>query len=300
MATQPTYIYGDTANAVLNTARSRVDDLILTPAGSPTGTDPGQQKTQVGGGTLLAELNPDGSLCLRTQIIFNSAYRKLQRYLANLGFRLLIGNTIIASLPASTTADPAVGTWLSWNGYNNGSAFSSSPALPSDLYAPLKVRERIHGTVPFFPMVNALEGLLNVPTISALNRQWEWRNGAIYFVGATGLTDIQLRYVKYLPDLVASGSPAVPWYYQIVPIPGCLSSLAWYIAYEVCVARIGEQMSAGVLANAQDEADKIFNDQARADQRTVQITESLARPGAPGFPPGTGGVQPPIQTGGEK
>ncbi len=291
MAT-PTFIYGDTANAVLNTARSRVDDLILTPAGSPTGSDPGQQQTQVGGGTLLAELNPDSSICLRTQIIFNSAYRKLQKYLSNLGYRLLIGNQTIASLPQAASSDPSVGTWLSWNGFFDGSAFGSSPKLPADLYAPLKLRERVHGTVPFFAMTNALDGLLNVPSLSTLNRQWEWRNGAIYFVGATGATDIQLRYIKYLPDLIAN-SPiaATPWYYQIVPIPGALSSLAWYIAYEVCVPRIGEQASAGILMNAQDEADKIFNDQARADQRNVQINESLARPLAPGFPDGNGGVQ---------
>lgn len=279
MATQPTFIFGDTANAVLNTARSRVDDLILTPAGSPTGVDPGQQLTQVGGGTLLAELNPDGSLCLRTQVIFNSGYRKLQKYLANLGYRLLIGTATISSIPANAAADLGSNTWLSWNGCFDGSVFSGTPALPSDFYAPLKIRERPHGNTVFQPMVNAIDGLLNVPSRSALNRQWEWRNGAVYFIGATAATDLQIRYVKFLPDLVAVGG--TPWYYQLVPIPGCLSALAWYIAYEVCVPRIGEQASAGVLSNAEDEADKIFNDQARADQRSKQVNESFPRPGTP-------------------
>jgi hypothetical protein len=292
MATVPLYTFGDTANAVLNTARSRVDDLILTPAGSPVGADPGQQLTQVGGGTLLAELNPDATLCLRTQVIFNSGYRKLQKYLANLGYRLLNGKAIVESLTANVNADVGAESWLSWNGYFNGTTFAGTPVLPPDLYAPIKVRERVHGTGAFQSMLNALDGLLNVPSRSALSRQWEWRGGALYFIGASGPTDLQLAYIKYLPDLVVNLYVTGPWYYQPLPIPGCLSSLAWYIAYEVCVPRIGEAGSAGILANAQDEADKIFNDQARADQRTKQVNESLARPGSPGFPDGTGGVQP--------
>ncbi len=124
MATQPAYIFGDTANAVLNTARSRVNEIILTPAGAPVGADPGQQLTQVGGGTLLTELNPDGSLCLRTQIIFNSAFRKFQKYLANLGWRGLIDTLTIPAMPANTQADPTIQSWLSWNGNFNGTVFA--------------------------------------------------------------------------------------------------------------------------------------------------------------------------------
>lgn len=282
MATVPTYIYGDTCNAVLNTARSRVDDLILTPAGSPTGADPGQQLTQVGGGTLLAELNPDSSLCLRTQIIFNSAWRKFQKYLSNLGYRPLIDSKIVASIPANVNADTGSNTWISWNGTFDGTAFSGSPALPADLIAPLKVRERAHGNGGFSPMVNALDGLLNLSTRTGLNRMWEWRNGAIYFIGATASTDIQIRYIKYFPDFIANSPLTVtPWYYQIVPIPQALSPLAWYVAYEVLVPRIGEQAAAGALQNAQDEADLIFNDQARADQRSKAVNESWPRPGVP-------------------
>jgi len=281
MAAVPQYLFGDTANAVLNTARSRVDDLILTPSGSPTGADPGQQLTQVGGGTLLAELNPDGSLCLRTQVIFNSGYRKLQNYLANLGYRLMTGMQIVTGIPANSAADPGANTWLSFNGCFNGTTLSGSPALPMDLYQPLKLRDRPTGNNAFQPMLNAQDGLLNIAARAALNRQWEWRNNAIYFQGATAITDLQIRYRKFFPDLVVNLYVQGPWYYQPLPIPGCLSALAWYIAYEVCVPRIGEANSAGVLANAQDEADKIFNDQARADQQAPQVKQGFPRPGVP-------------------
>lgn len=265
MATAPSYLYGDTCNAVLNTARSRVDDLILTPANSPTSTtDPGLQLTQVGGATLLAETDSAGNPVPRTQIYFNSGWRKFQKYLSNLGYRFMIDTKILAGIGSVT--------WISWN---------TTPALPADLIAPLKVRERTSGSGTFSPMVNCLDGLLNVAP-STLNRMWEWRNGAIQLPGASGSTDLQIRYIKYYPDFVAN-SPATntPWYYQLVPIPQALSPLAWYVAYEVLVPRIGEAAAAPCLQNAQAEADLMFNDQARADRRSQQVNESWPRPGTP-------------------
>lgn len=270
MATGPAFIYGDTANAVLNTARSRIDDLILTPAGSPAGTSPGLQDVQVGGGNLLAELNADGSLCLRTQIIFNSAYRKMQKYLANLGYRLFTqDNVIISSIPANTNGDPTIQSWISWNGSYNGATFTATPALPSNFLAPLKMRERISGQdAVFIPMRCALDGLRELSIRTVLNRQWEWRGNALYLPGANGLTDIELRYTTWFPDLVANLYTTGAWYLQPLPIPQCLSALAWYIAVEVCFPRGDEDGFKAAFAQAQGEADLIFNDQARADQRT--------------------------------
>lgn len=290
MASSPVNIYGDTANAVLNTARSRIDDIILTPAGAPvSGSDPGLQLTQVGGGNLLTETNADGSVCLRTQVIFNSAYRKLQKFLASYNYRLLMGNAIIANFPAST-GDIGQPSWISWNGSFNGTSLSGTPALPSDLYQPLNVRERIAGSgAAFTPMTRAVNGLLNVSSRSALNRQWIWQNNGLYMPGSSGAVDLQIyEYVKFLPDIVAAGSPAVPWYYQQVPIPGCLSSLAWYIAYEVCVPRLGEQQSAGILANAEAEANLIINDQSRSDQQSRQINRTFGMPGSQDVGKGNG------------
>ena len=275
MATQPAYIYGDTVNAVLNTARSRVDDLILTPSGSPTGSDPGQQQTQVGGAALLAELNSDGTLALRTQIIFNSAWRKFQRYLLNLGWRGFIQSITISNMPANLNPDVTIQSWLSWNGCFDGGAFTATPALPETFIAPIYLRERVHGSpAAFEPMATSLNGLRNVPRRSALNRQWEWRDNALYFIGASVATDLQIRCTKLFPDFVATTAPVTPWYYQLLPIPGCLSALAWYVAYEVCFPRGDAPGAAATLAMAQDEANELFNDQARIDQTTKTITES--------------------------
>lgn len=274
MAAVPVYIYGDTPNQILNTARIRINDLVLPSQGYPGGSNPGQQFSEVGGGVAAPEQNPDGTLIDRTQILFNSAYRKFQKYLANLGYRLLTGdNLIISSLPPNTNVDPSAQSWLSWNGFFNGTTFAATPALPQDFYAPLKIRERQSGQNSIFiPMRCSLDGLRNIMIRTVLNRQWEWRTNGLYLTGATATTDLQIRYTRFLPALpdpnyfVAN----TPWYEQMLPVPGCLSAMAWYVAYEVLVLRAGELADAAVTAlqNAEDEANKVFNDQARADQRT--------------------------------
>ncbi len=300
MATLPVYIYGDTANDILNVARSRVRDLMLTAQGFPGGADPGEQFTEVGGGTTAVELNPDGSLILRTQIVFNAAWRKFQKYLSNLGYRLLIAdNFVLASVPSNVSADPTVQSWLSWNGFYNGATVASTPALPLDFYAPLRIAERISGQSPigfFTPMTVALEGLRNRFPRSAMNRQWEWRSNALYLPGTTGGTDMQFRYTRRLPDLPDPNYYVAntPWYEQMVPIPDSLSPLAWFVAHEVLLLRADETSAAGAglaLKNGMDEADQIFNDQARSDQRPKNVNEGLSRFGSSGGPGSQGPPQ---------
>ncbi len=276
MATFPVYPFGSTANQILNIARQRVIDRVSQPQNYPGGSDPGQQFTGVGGGLESDDKNSDGSLIQRTQILFNSAYRKMQKYLGNLGYRLLIvDDFVVPSVPVNNNADPAIQTWISWNGngLSDGTGFHATPALPADFYAPLKIRERLSGqNAIFFPMRCSLDGLRNQFVRTILNGQWEWRTNALFLPGANSLTDLQLRYIRFLPALPDPNyrTPNTPWYLQTLPIVGCESALAWYIAYEVLFPE-GEQQGGGaeeVLQNAEAEADLIFNDQARADQRT--------------------------------
>lgn len=266
MATLPTYIYGDSCTAVLNAARSRVDDVIQTPSGSPSGST--LQDTEVGGAALLRQLTLTGDVFRPTQVIFNTAWIKFQRFLMQNGWRGLIRNTLIESFPAAITADLGVQLWLSWNGANNGNTTASDPVLPSSFVSPLQLRERLHSDenpTGFTDMTRALYGLRTVPERSELNRQWEWRDNALWFTGATAVTDILIRHISLYPDFEDSGSPLLPWYESLIPIPRASSALAWYVAYEVCVARAGEQESAGILNNAQTEALGILNDQRRVD-----------------------------------
>ncbi len=269
MATLPTYIYGDTANYVLNLARSRVDDLVQTPAGQPFDvTDPGRQLTQQGGAALLRELNPDASETNRTWVIFHAAYRKMQKYLGNLGYRLMIGDNLQLTITPNSNADPSAQQWISWNGFFDGTTFGLAPALPQDFIAPLKMRSRISGqNAVFTPMRCSLDGLPPYcATRGVINTLWEWRGNGLFLLGGTANNDLQIRYTTYLPDLLTDITN--PWYYQKLPIPRCASALAWYIAYEVCFPRGDEPGAAATMAQAEGEADMVFNDQARADQRT--------------------------------
>jgi hypothetical protein len=120
--------------------------------------------------------------------------------------------------------------------------------------------------------------LRSVAVRSTLNRQWEWRSNGLYLPGSSGAVDLQIRSVTLYGDFVATTGPSVPWYLQQVPIPGSLSAFAWYIAYEVAFPRGDETGAAQALLQCQDEAGKVFNQQARADQRAKQITESIPRP----------------------
>lgn len=274
MAAVPIYPYGDTANQILNLARTRLASEIMANTGFPGGGDNGRQFDEVGGGPSAPELDSQSNVITRTQITFNGAYRKFQKYLGDLGYRLLIrDNLIIPALPINSNPDPSSQSWLSWNGFFDGTTLHNLPALPLDFYAPLKIRERLSGqNAIFIPMRNSMDGLRNVQIRGNFNGQWEWRTNAIYMTGANSLTDLQLRYISYLPALpdpnyfVAN----TPWYLQIIPIPGCASALAWYICSEILSLR-GEEfmdMATKAIALAEDEASKVFNDQARTDQRT--------------------------------
>lgn len=298
MATLPSYIYGDIVNDVLNVARTRVNDMLLTGQGFPGATEPGWQFNEVGGGTEAAGTNSDGSLVLRTQILFNAAWRKYQKYLANLGYRLLIAdNVAVTGLPANTNSDPTVQSWLSWNGFNNGTTFASLPALPSDFYAPLKIEERVTGSSVFYsPMRAALEGLRNRFPRGTLNREFEWRTNALYLPGATGSTDLLLRYTRRLPDFPDAAQVGIVWYLNVIPIPNSLSPLAWFVAAEVLALRANQDTADAAIMceqNGKNEADQIFNDQARADQRPPTVNQGVARAGERGGPGTSGGSASP-------
>ena len=274
MGAAPVYVYGEVVNDVLNIARARVDALrALSPSGFPSESDPGGQFNEVGGGTSLSTaLNADGTLVLRTQVILNNAWRKFQKYLGNLGYRqLIVDDFVVTAVPVNSSPDPAIQTWISWNGtaWSDGTNFTATPALPADFYAPLKIRERLSGQNAIFaPMRVGLDGLRNQFVRTILNRQWEWRTNALFLPGATALTDLQLRYIRFLPIFTGSTSPVVPWYLQQIPIPGSASALAWYIVYEALFPTGEEPGATEVLVNAETEANLVFNDQARADQRT--------------------------------
>lgn len=210
----PTAPY-DLVEAVLQAARVRLNDAIKSL-----------------GGDVLTDT------AVFTQTIVNAAYRRLQDYLVELGFAALKKEALFLSVPASTSTDLGSQVYLAFTGYFDGTTLQTSPALPQDMISPLLLWERVHGTNAVYTPVDQLtNGLPTIPK-DTLNRTWEWREEQIYLPGASGTTDIRLRYAAYLPDFIAN-SPltATPWYQQPVPIMRAYNALAWGICSETAKAR---------------------------------------------------------------
>ena len=254
-----------TAMMVLNLARERINDLIATSANAPApAQDSALNFTQVGGINLLDVSTPSASQ--RTQVIFQAGWLDFMHYLKDQGYRTFIGgNLVIRGLPANTNPDPASESYISWTEFFDGQFFWPSPVLPPDFLSPLKMGERITGTnAPFTPMHCGIDGIQTGWVRGIYNRRWEWRENRLYLLGAIGQTDLQIRHLKGIPPIAAIGN--TPWYYLPLPVVGCETAVACYIAARVGSAR-GPEFVADMKAEAQQQADYVFNDQARADQR---------------------------------
>ncbi len=240
----PTTPY-DTVEAVMQAARVRLNDAI-----------------QSIGGDIFTDTAPF------SQQISNNAYRRLQDVLANSGYTRLMQETIFATVPPCSSFDYGSQVYLNWAGYNNSSSPFSSPALPQDMIAPLSIWERFSGSVGnYSPMDQVYNGL---PTVAKgqLNKVWEWRADTIYMPGATGFTDIRLRYAAYLSDFVAN-SPilATPWYGQPVQIMRSLNALAWFMCGEF--ARSRSDLDAGFFDQAGMEATSFIWNRDPAQPRSI-------------------------------
>ena len=96
-----------TVDDVLNTARVRLNDAI-------------QQLS----GDILKDTQPF------TQTMVNSAWLRMQQFLANLGFARLIDEQIITGLPICASSDPASQCWIDWTGFWDGTQIWTGFALP--------------------------------------------------------------------------------------------------------------------------------------------------------------------------
>lgn len=134
----------------------------------------------------------------------NSAYRAVQRALANAGAGGFLTDNTLLVVPAISAADPSVQVSIT-------DATAPPNQLPSDLLAPSKIWERANGsTDDFAEMVDLSQhGGLPSRVQGVTLGVWEWRGEGIYFLGATQDTQIRLRYAKAYPDLTDATSPVL-------------------------------------------------------------------------------------------
>jgi hypothetical protein len=229
---------------VLNTARVRLNDAI-------------QQLS----GDILKDSQPF------TQQMANSAWLRMQQFLANLGYGRLIDEEVISALPiCGNLTDPATQCWIDWTGFYDGTQLWNNYALPQRCSFPLKVWDRASGYNSGWgePLVNVMDGL---PARFKYQRNslFEWRNDRIYMPGTTIPVDLRIRFAQFFPFFETQGE--TQWYQQPVPIVGCLDALADYICVEACDGR-DDIDSATFKSRAEGEAKLIFNRDVRLKNRS--------------------------------
>jgi hypothetical protein len=134
----------------------------------------------------------------------NSAYRKVQRALANIESGSFLSDNVLLVVTAVAQADASAQVSIT-------DATAPPNQLPTDLLVPMKLWERASGSSDDFIEMTDLtghDGLPSEPQTQML-RYWEWRADGLYFLGATRDTQIRLRYQKSYPDLTDATSPVL-------------------------------------------------------------------------------------------
>src|SRR5256885_315695 len=134
----------------------------------------------------------------------NSAYRKVQRAIGNIGGGGFIQDDVLLVVTAVTQTDTSLQVALS-------DATAPPNQLPTDLLVPVKIWERVSGSSDDFVEMVDLSQHGGLPS-RAQGRTlsvWEWRADGVYFLGATQDTQIRLRYLKAYPDLTDASSPVL-------------------------------------------------------------------------------------------
>lgn len=175
----------------------------------------------------------------------NSAYRALQRQLAESGVSVLIAQADL-DLPLTNGLTP---TYLS---------DVSTPQLPTDLLAPHQLWEQATGSSDIFtPMEKITGGLPNSAPGPNL-RMWEWRTDTIQLIGATQEITVRLRYEKSLPAIVLGTDP--------IQIRSSLDPLAYAVAGMAARSRGAQALAADMFALAETGAEELIERYVRPEQ----------------------------------
>jgi hypothetical protein len=184
--------------------------------------------------------------------LLNSAYRGLQRELAENGVSVLMEQQDIELDLNGTTGVT-----------NTAISDVSSPQLPTDCLMPHVLWERATtnaGDV-FVPMEKFTSGgsMLNLQPSTYL-RLWEWREDKINLVGATQSITVRVRYEKVLATLVLGTDP--------VQIRSATDALGYATAALAARSRGARALAVDLLGAAQTAIENLINRYVRPEQTT--------------------------------
>lgn len=213
-----------------------------------------------------------------SQQVCNDAWRKMQGKLADLRYSGLQTETLFTAVGPTGSNDPATQANINYANYFDGLNPQPVPVLPQNLIRPYALTERQNGSGTLFTEMDPL--LYSLPRVPKANwnRQWLWRNNAIYLPGALVSTDISMLYAQLLSDFVDVTNPLTnqvvgPWFIQPVPILNCLDSLADYICREISVARGDMNAAVAFQQSAEDNARLILNQDTAAPKSIAKASE---------------------------
>lgn len=186
----------------------------------------------------------------------NSAYRTVQRKIANAGGDDFKTDNVLIFVPAvpANQQDQQNEVMIS-------DATAPPSQLPANLLEPLEIWERPNLSKQDFElMLNMTEkGGLQPRLQGATLREWEWRTGNVYFIGATQDTQIRMRYQSFFQDLVGPN--------DMVLIRGAQEAIAYSAAGLSGLAR-GSQLAAQIDTLASDAIEDLISQNVRANQTT--------------------------------
>jgi hypothetical protein len=182
--------------------------------------------------------------------LLNSAYRGLQRELAENGVSVLVEQQDL-----NLATDPVSGiTPMEISDV-------SSPQLPTDCMVPHMLWERAtpNTTDVFIPMEKFTSGgsMLNLQPSTYL-RLWEWREDKVNLIGATQSITVRIRYEKVLPLLTLGADP--------VQIRSATDPLAFATAALAARSRGARALAQDLLGTAQMATENLIERYVRPEQ----------------------------------
>jgi hypothetical protein len=182
--------------------------------------------------------------------LLNSAYRGLQRELAENGVSVLVEQQDL-----NLATDPVSGiTPMEISDV-------SSPQLPTDCMVPHMLWERAtpNTTDVFIPMEKFTSGgsMLNLQPSTYL-RLWEWREDKVNLIGATQAITVRIRYEKALPLLTLGTDP--------VQIRSATDPLAFATAALAARSRGARALAQDLLGTAQMATENLIERYVRPEQ----------------------------------
>jgi hypothetical protein len=182
--------------------------------------------------------------------LLNSAYRGLQRELAEAGVSVLAEQQDLDLEPDPTTG--VTPTEIS---------DTSSPQLPTDCLVPQMLWERATAnTTDMFVSMEKFTsggGMLNLQPTTYL-RLWEWREDKINLIGATQAITVRIRYEKVLPELTLGTDP--------VQIRSATDPLAFATAALAARSRGARALAQDLMVAAQMATENLIERYVRPEQ----------------------------------